>query len=145
MQSSACADVNIWSENEKERSCWRDGRGIGEIGEKMGEKMGGKMGEERCEGEKETAQVSSSVAVVVDVQWPQMRDAVSPSSRPCLYLAVPARFRFKHVSACSRPGGTADAGSCQVRRGDTCRRCFWGEIRPGTQALWGPQGLLQNS
>jgi hypothetical protein len=33
--------------NEKERSCWRDGRGIGEIGEKMGE--------ERCEGERETA------------------------------------------------------------------------------------------
>jgi hypothetical protein len=37
---------NIWSANEKERSCWRDGRGIGEIGEKMGEKMGGKMGKE---------------------------------------------------------------------------------------------------
>ena len=85
------------------------------MGEKMGGKMGEKMGEERCEGERETAQVSSSVAVVVDVQWPQMRDAVSPSSRPCLYLAVPARFRFRHVSACSRPGGTADAGSCQVR------------------------------
>ena len=65
MQSSACADVNIWSGTEKERSCWRDGRGIGEIGEKMGEKMGGKMGEERCEGERETAQVSSSVSVVV--------------------------------------------------------------------------------
>jgi hypothetical protein len=31
----------------------------------MGEKMGGKMGEERCEGERETAQVSSSVGVVV--------------------------------------------------------------------------------
>ena len=78
------------------------------MGEKMGEKTGGKMegkmGEERCEGERETAQVSSSVAVVVDVQWPQMRDAVSPSSCPCLYLAVPARFRFRHVSACSRPG-----------------------------------------
>ena len=67
MQSSACADVNIWSRNEKERSCWRDGRGIGEIGEKMGEKvdekmgekMGGKMGEETCEGKRETAQVSS--------------------------------------------------------------------------------------
>ena len=51
VQSSACADVNIWSGAEKERSCWRDGRGIGEIGEKMGEKMG----EERCEGERETA------------------------------------------------------------------------------------------
>jgi hypothetical protein len=40
VQSSACADVNIWSGTEEERSCWRDGRGIGEIGEKMGEKMG---------------------------------------------------------------------------------------------------------
>jgi hypothetical protein len=57
VQSSACADVNIWSGNEKEWPCQRDGRGIGEIGEKMGEKMGegmgekmeGKMGEERCE------------------------------------------------------------------------------------------------
>jgi hypothetical protein len=73
MQSSAYTDVNIWSGNEKERSCWRDGRGIGEIGEKIskttsgkiGEKMGGKMGEERCEGERETAQTSSSVSVVV--------------------------------------------------------------------------------
>jgi hypothetical protein len=50
-------------------SCWEDGGGIGEIGEKMGEKMGekkgGKMEEERCEGERETAQVSSSVGVVV--------------------------------------------------------------------------------
>ena len=69
MQSSACADVNIWSGNELERSFWRDGRGIGEIGEKMGDKMGKKMGgkigrkmgEERCKGERETAQVSSSV------------------------------------------------------------------------------------
>src|SRR5271155_1720122 len=42
VQSSACADVNIWSGNEKERSCWKDGRGIGEIREKMGEKIGGK-------------------------------------------------------------------------------------------------------
>jgi hypothetical protein len=75
VQSSACADVNIWSGTEKERSCWRDGRGIGEIGEKMGEKMGekrggkmgGKIGEERREGERETAQVSSSVGVVVNV------------------------------------------------------------------------------
>src|SRR2546423_1270691 len=90
MQSSACADVNIWSGNEKERSCWRDGRGIGEIGEKMGEKMGkkmgekmgekmggkmgGKMGEERCEGEREKAQVSSSVGMVVNVQTSQIRD-----------------------------------------------------------------------
>ena len=40
----------------------------------MGEKMGGKMGEERCEGERETAQVSSSVGVVVNVQWSQIRD-----------------------------------------------------------------------
>jgi hypothetical protein len=71
VQSSACADVNVWSENEKERSCWRDGRGIEEVGEKMGEKMGGKMGEERCEGDRETAQVSSSV--VVNVQWSQIR------------------------------------------------------------------------
>jgi hypothetical protein len=31
------------------------------MGEKMGGKMGGKMGEERCEGEREAAQVSSSV------------------------------------------------------------------------------------
>jgi hypothetical protein len=42
----------------------------GEIGEKMGEKMG----EERCEGERETAQVSSSADVVVNVQWSQIRD-----------------------------------------------------------------------
>jgi hypothetical protein len=40
----------------------------------MGEKMGGKMGEERCEGDRETAQVSSSVGVVVNVQWSQIRD-----------------------------------------------------------------------
>jgi hypothetical protein len=87
VQSSACADVNIWSGTEKERSCWRDGRGIGEIGEKMGKKMGKKMGEkmgekigekmerkigeERCEDERETTQVSSSV---VNVQWSQIRD-----------------------------------------------------------------------
>ena len=32
----------------------------------MGEKMGEKMGEERCEGERETTQVSSSVGVVVN-------------------------------------------------------------------------------
>jgi hypothetical protein len=37
----------------------------------MGANMGGKMGEERCEGERETAQVSSSV---VNVQWSQIRD-----------------------------------------------------------------------
>ena len=43
MQSSAYADVDIWSSNEKERSCWRDGRGIREIREKMSKKMGGKM------------------------------------------------------------------------------------------------------
>ena len=39
------------------------------MGEKMDEKMvgkmGGKMGEERCECERETAQVSSSVSVVM--------------------------------------------------------------------------------
>ena len=39
----------------------------------MGENMGGKMGEERCEGDRETAQVSSSVGVVVNVQWSQIR------------------------------------------------------------------------
>jgi hypothetical protein len=39
----------------------------------MGEKMGGKMGEERCEGEREAAQ-ASSVGVVVNVQWSQIRD-----------------------------------------------------------------------
>ena len=44
------------------------------MGEKMGKKMGGKMGEERCEGERETAQVSSSVGAVVNVQWSQIRD-----------------------------------------------------------------------
>ena len=44
------------------------------MGEKMSEKMRGKMGEERCEGERETAQVSSSVGVVVNVQWSQIRD-----------------------------------------------------------------------
>ena len=45
------------------------------MGEKMSEKMRGKMGEERCEGERETAQVSSSVGVVVNVQWSQFRDS----------------------------------------------------------------------
>jgi hypothetical protein len=30
--------------------------------------------------------------------------AVYPSSRTCLYLAVPAHFRFRPVSACPRPG-----------------------------------------
>jgi hypothetical protein len=40
----------------------------------MGEEMGGKMGEERCEGDRETAQVSSSIGVVVNVQWSQIRD-----------------------------------------------------------------------
>ena len=52
------------------------------MGEKMGEKMGGKMGgkmgenmgEERYEGERGTAQVSSSLGVVVNVQWSQIRD-----------------------------------------------------------------------
>ena len=32
-----------------------------------------------------------------------------------IYLAVPARFRFRPVSACSRPGGAVDAGNCQAR------------------------------
>ena len=36
--------------------------------------MSEKMGEEGCEGERETAQVSSSVDVVVNVQWSQIRD-----------------------------------------------------------------------
>jgi hypothetical protein len=31
-------------------------------------------------------------------------DAVYPSSRTCLYLAVPAHFRFRRVSACPRQG-----------------------------------------
>jgi hypothetical protein len=70
--------MNIWSGNKKERSCWRDGRGIREIGEKMSkkmdEKMGRKMGEERCEGERKTAQVSSSVSMVVNIKWSQIRD-----------------------------------------------------------------------
>jgi len=44
------------------------------MGEKMGGKMGGKMREEICEGERERAQVSSSVGVVVNVQWSQIRD-----------------------------------------------------------------------
>jgi hypothetical protein len=73
---------NIWSGNEKERSYWRDKTGIEKIGEKIDEKMGkkmggkigGKMGEERCEGERETAQFSSSVGVVVNVQRSQIRD-----------------------------------------------------------------------
>jgi hypothetical protein len=39
------------------------------IDEKMSEKMGGRVGEESCEGERETAQVSSSVGVVVNIQW----------------------------------------------------------------------------
>ena len=48
----------------------------------MGEKMGGKIGEERCEGERETAQVSSSVCVVVNVQWSQIRDPWLGGRRP---------------------------------------------------------------
>jgi hypothetical protein len=64
----------------------REMGGIAEIGEKMGEKVGekmgektgekvrGKMGEERCEGERETAQVSSSIGVVVNRQLSQIRD-----------------------------------------------------------------------
>jgi len=43
-------------------------------GGKLGGEMGGEMGEERCEGKRETAQVSSSVGVVVNVQWSQIRD-----------------------------------------------------------------------
>src|SRR5580700_5748066 len=57
VHSFACADVNIWSGNEKEKSCWRDGRGGGR-----------KMGEERCESKRETTQVSSSVGGKV-VRW----------------------------------------------------------------------------
>ena len=50
-------------------------RRLGEkIGEKMGEKMGGNMGEERCEGKREMALVSSSVGVVVNIQWSRIRD-----------------------------------------------------------------------
>ena len=59
---------------ERERSCRRDERVIGEVGEKRSERMGGKMGEERCESERETAQVSSFAGVVVNVQWSQIRD-----------------------------------------------------------------------
>ena len=48
MQSSVYADVKIWIRNEEERSCWRDGRGIGEIEEKTSKKIsemiGKKMG-----------------------------------------------------------------------------------------------------
>jgi hypothetical protein len=52
-------------------------RGIGEMeeeigkkisekmGRKKGRKMGGKMGEQRCEGERETAPVSSSISAIV--------------------------------------------------------------------------------
>jgi hypothetical protein len=36
--------VDIWSEDEKRRSSWRNGRGIGERRE-----GGGNMGEEMCE------------------------------------------------------------------------------------------------
>jgi hypothetical protein len=71
VQSSTCVDVNIWSRNEEKKGLAGEMReGIGEIGEKMGEKMG----EEGCEGERETARVSSSVGVVVNVQWSQIRD-----------------------------------------------------------------------
>ena len=42
----------------------RDRREDGKkMGEKMGEKIGEKMREERCEGERETAQVSLSVVI----------------------------------------------------------------------------------
>jgi hypothetical protein len=36
--------------------------------------MGEKIEEERCDGERETAQVSSSVGVVANVQWSQIRN-----------------------------------------------------------------------
>ena len=49
MQSSVCTDINIWSGNKKERSCWRYGRGIGEIGEKIGKKIGEKTGKKMGE------------------------------------------------------------------------------------------------
>jgi hypothetical protein len=42
-------------------------------------------------------------------------EVVYPSSQPSLYLTVhpQAEFRFRHPSACPRPGGAVEAGSCQ--------------------------------
>jgi hypothetical protein len=71
VQSSTCADVNIWSRNEKKKGLAGEMR---EAIEEIGEKMGEKMGEEGCEGERETAQVSSSIDVVVNVQWSQIQN-----------------------------------------------------------------------
>jgi hypothetical protein len=63
LQNCACADVDIWSGDEKRRSSWRNGRGIGErregggdmgeeweeMCEEMCEKVCEKMGEKICE------------------------------------------------------------------------------------------------
>jgi hypothetical protein len=54
------------------------------------------------------------------------------------YLDVPARFHFRPVSACPRPGGAVDAGICQAR---SCSReegvlVLLGEIRPRYAELW---------
>ena len=48
--------------------------------------------------------------------WLTPMEVVCLPSRPCLYLAVPSRFRFWRVLACSRLGGVVvEAGSCQAR------------------------------
>ena len=54
------------------------------------------------------------------------------------YLAVPARFYFRPVPACQRPGCAVDAGTCQAR---SCSReegvlVLLGEIRPRYAELW---------
>jgi hypothetical protein len=47
--------------------------------------------------------------------WLGPIDVVYSSSRPSLYFSCVAHFRFRPVSACTRPGGAVDAGSCQAR------------------------------
>ena len=75
----------------------------------------------------ETQQVES----VVHHRFEAVRpiDAVSPSSRPCLYLAAPAQFCFRPVSACSRLGGLL--WMLVVARQDRARRLFPGRLRHG--------------
>jgi hypothetical protein len=64
--------------------------------------MGEKMGEERCEGERETTQVSSSVGVVVNVQWSQIRDPWLGGGTPFRPLVKSLRFLMRIVLTAAR-------------------------------------------
>ena len=85
LRSCACADVDMWSRNEKRRPSWRNGRGErrkeggnrgGEMCEKIGENMGKKIEEKICEGERETViyRVRSPRRIAEDgVKQPEVR------------------------------------------------------------------------